>query len=383
MHKHWFYITAVELTATGGQTTHILEVCRALARRRTATLLAPVPPPQPVPGLTVHPVSIPAHPPREILFQGKVAHTIMRMARHTRPDVLYARAASWNMGVLLAARRLNIPAVFEVNGIRAFEYRMKHPGVEGHARYIFYTLVERMEQRLASGIVVVTPQLAEIARRNGARQVYQTMNGVDPTRFVPIDKVESRRIYGLPEHAEVVGFSGSFTPWQGLDTLIRAAVLLLPHRPTLHLLLVGDGAELPHLQTLAAPISKQVRFTGRLPHDKVCQALSACDVLAAPFAPIERNWRMGISALKLGEYMALARPILGSHLPGMEFVEQHAIGALFKPGDPADLATHLTGLLDMPAAERGAMEARARATAEQRYSWERITDDLIAFVEKL
>jgi len=296
---------------------------------------------------------------------------------------LYVRAASFNMGAILAARRLGIPVVLEVNGLRGFEYRMQHQNVQGHARFIFYTILERLEHRLADGVVVVTPQLAAIARRNGARNVYQTMNGVNPAQFVPMDKATARRAAGLPLDADIVGFSGSFSPWQGLDTLIRAVALLRPHRPNLHVLLVGDGEERPALEHLAAPLGPHVHFTGALPHQEVARSLAACDVLAIPLAPIERNWRMGSTSLKVPEYLALGRPVLGSRIPGLEWIAAQGLGALFTPGDPHALAEHLAALLDMPAAERAAMETRARATAEQRLSWERVTDDLITFVEKL
>ncbi len=379
----WYYITAVQLSASGGQTTHIIEVCRVLAQRRPTTLLAPVAPPASIPELGVQVVPLPKRPPREIIFQTRVLATVLRPPRSQRPHVLYVRAASFNMGAILAARRLGIPVVLEVNGLRGFEYRMQNQNMQGHARFIFYTLLERLEHRLADGVAVVTTQLAAIARRNGARNVYQTMNGVNLALFAPQDKQAARQSAGLPIDAEIVGFSGSFTVWQGLDTLIRAVALLRPQRPNLHLLLIGDGEERPTLEHLAQPLGAHAHFTGSLPHQEVARTLAASDVLAAPFAPIERNRRMGISALKLGEYMALGRPILGSRLPGMEFVDHYQVGALFEPGNPAALAQQLAALLDMPPDKRAAMEHRARSTAEQRFSWERITDDLIAFVEQL
>jgi glycosyltransferase involved in cell wall biosynthesis len=381
--NRWFYVAATELKATGGYSTHITEVCRVLARFRPTTLLAPTPPAKPVPHLSFHRIALPQHPPREIIFQMRVARTVGTFARAYRPRILYSRAASFNLGVLLAARMLHIPVVLEMNGIPALEYSLEHQGSSAQARALFYMLMERMEHRLASGVVVVTPQLGKYARRNGARHVHLTLNGVDPAAFIPQKRLAARQALGLPEDAEVVGYVGTFSQWQGLETLIAGARLLAPHRPQLRLYLIGDGPEKERLRTLAAPLGNQVHFAGRIHHDTVAQALSACDVLAAPFAPIKRNLRMGISALKLGEYMGIGRPILGSRLSGMEFVEEEQIGALFEPGSAVSLAQHLEYLLDLPLEQQVVIGQNARRLAETTFSWEQVVDRLTTFCEGL
>ncbi|NJN66039.1 MAG: glycosyltransferase family 4 protein [Chloroflexaceae bacterium] len=383
--KRWFYSTAVQLRAVGGQTTHVVEVCRVLAQRRPTTLFAPNPPATPIPGLPVCVVPLPPHPPREVLFQARLFRTIVALSKVYRPDVLYHRAASFNLGIVLAGRVLGVPCVMELNGLPAMEYALERAetGPLTWARTRFYRVVERIEHRLADGLVVVTPNLADIVRRNGARQVHVTRNGVDPAAFVPCDRLEARRSLGLPPDAEVVGYVGTFSAWQGLDTLIEGARLLLAQRPALVVLLVGDGPELPRLQRLAEPMGAHVRFLGRVPHEQVCRTLSACDVLAAPFPPIERNRRMGISALKLGEYLALGRPMLSSRLPGLEFIEEEQVGALFDPGNPPALAVQLAALLSLPPAQRDAIDRRARTLAETTFSWAQIVEDLVGFVENL
>src|SRR5689334_8101298 len=115
MSKTWYYITAVRLSSGSGQTTHVVESCRALAARRP-TRCAPAAPPELLPGLSFHPVSLPARPPRELVFQARLSRAIMRAAAQRRPDVLYVRAAAFNLGAILAARRLGIPCVLELNG---------------------------------------------------------------------------------------------------------------------------------------------------------------------------------------------------------------------------------------------------------------------------
>lgn len=352
-----------------------------LAQHRPTTLVAPNPPVRPIPHLAVHAIPLPTRPPREIMYQARLFRALLSLSRAHRPDVLYHRAASFNLGVLLAARVLGIPCVMELNGLPAMEYALQHRGVGVRARTLFYTLVARLEHRIASGLTVVTQNLATIARRNGARHVLVTRNGVDPAAFVPGERDAARRSLGIADNAEVVGYVGSFTSWQGLDTLIEGATLLVPQRPDLHVLLVGDGPERERLQHLAAPIANHVQFTGCLSHERIAQSLAACDILAAPFAPIERNQRMGISALKLGEYLGMGRPLLGSRLSGMEFIEEEAVGMLFEAGNANALAVALNNLLSMAPDEQTAMGHRARTLAETTYSWQQVVAELIAFVE--
>lgn len=381
--RAWCYVAAVRLSASSGQTTHIVESCRALAVRRATTLFAPVAPPDPPPGLAFQPVPLPGRPPRELVFQARLARELLRCARP--PAVVYVRAAAFNLGAILAARRLDAPCVLELNGLPALEYALERPrGARAPAlRGGIYALMARIEARLASGIVAVTPQLADEARRWGARRVHVATNGVNPASITPQDRLAARRTLGLPADAELVGFVGNFARWQGLDTLIRAALALQTQRPALRLLLIGDGVERGRLAALAAPLADRVHFTGALPHASVGAALSACDVLAAPFPASERNRRTGVSPLKIFEYMALGRPTLASALPGLEFIERERLGLLCAPDDPAALAARLTDLLTLSPGERAALGARARAAAEGRYSWESITDELIAFAEWL
>ncbi|HWQ13422.1 MAG TPA: glycosyltransferase family 4 protein [Roseiflexaceae bacterium] len=383
MSKRWCYITAVRLAATSGQTTRIVESCRVIAGRRPTTLLAPAPPPAPLPGLVLHEVALPGRPPRELIFQARVARAVARLRGSSCPDVLYTCATAFNLGTILAARRKAIPAVLELNGLPALEYALERRDRSAGARALVYSLLARLEGRLASGIVAVTPQLAAEARRWGARAVHVAPNGVNPAYIVPHDRLAARRAHGLPADAEIVGFVGNFAAWQGLETLVRGVARLLPQRPALHLLLIGDGVERRQLERLAEPLGERVRFTGAQPHPAAGHLLAACDVLAAPLAPSERNRRTGVSPLKVFEYLALGRPVLASGLPDLEFIERERLGALFTPGDAADLARQLAALLDLPPAKRTAIGAHARAAAEERYSWERIMEGVITFVEGL
>jgi len=381
--KGWLYVTAVPLDGMG-PTTHIVETCRALARIRRTELVGPTPPATPIPGLSVTTVPLPPGSPVELRYQAALARRLPGIARRADARIVYVRGAAFNLGAMLTARRLGLTAILEVNGIPALEHRLANPASRGSTlRDLAYAAFARLDARAAHGIVTFRPELAQEVRRWGGRDIHVASNGVDPERFLPLDRLEARARLGLSRSATWVGYAGNFAPWQGIDTLLDGIARvrrLLPERDV-RLLLVGDGVERAALEQRAAALGDAVHFTGRLPHELVPETLSACDVLAVAGVPIERNRRTGYSAIKAYEYIALRRPVLASDLPGLRFIRDEGLGEAFAAGDPASLATALRRLLDLDPAERDAMAERGRAAAEGRYSWETITRRIVAFAE--
>lgn len=376
----WVYVTATPLTGFG-PTTHVVETCRALAAIRPTTLVAPTPPPEPIDGLDVHVVPLPEAAPVEIRYQARLARALPEIARNA--DVIYVRGAAFNLGVLMTARRLGVPAVLELNGLPGLEYRLLNAGSRARLRGLAYDIFARLDARAASGVVTVTPELADAARDWGAARVYAASNGVDPDRVTPLPIGPARERLGWPVTAFVIGFVGHFAPWQGLETLIDGVIRSRTTQPgsDIRLLLIGDGGEREALAQRADPLGDAIRFTGPLPRNEVPETLAACDVLALPSAPIERNRRTGLSPIKLYEYLALGRPVLVSDLPSLRFIARDGLGISFRAGDADDLAAVLTDLAALDRGECAAMGTRARAAAETRFSWRAVTAGIVDFVE--
>jgi glycosyltransferase involved in cell wall biosynthesis len=71
------------------------------------------------------------------------------------------------------------------------------------------------------------------------------------------------------------------------------------------------------------------------------------------------------------EAQAMARPVIATDHGGAAETVAHGItGWLVPPGDPAALAAALDGVLDLPAARRAALGARARAAVAAQFSVE-------------
>jgi glycosyltransferase involved in cell wall biosynthesis len=144
------------------------------------------------------------------------------------------------------------------------------------------------------------------------------------------------------------------TRWKGQMTLVEA----LPRLPGVLAVLVGGGSEgfARELQDRAAALGVADRLVLAGHVDAMDVALLAADVVVHASTDAEAFGRTVIEA------QAMARPVIASDLGGpRETVEEGVTGWRVAPGDPALLAAALSRVLALPAAERDAVAAAARA----------------------
>jgi len=237
-----------------------------------------------------------------------------RVAEMWRPDLIYERYALTSFAGAWLARYLRVPLVLEVNS----------PLVDEEATFRGLRLgwlarrMERWLARRADLVVVVSAALREHVLGLGVdrERILLLPNAVDPSLFHPgRDGSVVRRGFQLEEHF-VAGFCGSLKPWHGVHGLLDATARASRALPGLRLLIVGDGPERGSLEARAKAlgIADRVRFAGTIPHDRVPEHLAACDVLVAPYDPMNGFY---FSPLKLAEYLAAGRPVVASAVPGL------------------------------------------------------------------
>ena len=87
-------------------------------------------------------------------------------------------------------------------------------------------------------------------------------------------------------------------------------------------------------------------FAGAVPQDKVVFFINAMDVCVAPFTR-KRNERIGLSPLKIYDYLACGKPIVASDINGVgDLLQENEIGIAIRPEDPASLARGVLRALD-------------------------------------
>ena len=99
----------------------------------------------------------------------------------------------------------------------------------------------------------------------------------------------------------------------------------------------------------------------------------------APFVR-RRNERIGLSALKIGDYAAAGRAVVAADLPGIrEFAEAGWL-VLHRPDDPRSLAEEVLNLLHDPARRRE-IGCKARTYAVANLSWGLIAKKILTMIE--
>lgn len=302
-----------------------------------------------------------------------LAERIVAIAREWRPDVLHAHSpALCGLAALRAGRKLGIPVVYEIRAFWEDAAVGNGTGREGSARYWLTRVLENDVVSGANRVVTICEGLrADLIARGFAPEKLSIMpNGVDLDLFgepLPRDAGLANEL-GLGE-GPVIGFLGSFYPYEGLDDLIAAMPAIVARVPNARLLMVGGGPAEADLraQAQASAVADAIRFVGRVPHHEVDRYYSLVDVVCYP----RKAMRLTdlVTPLKPLEAMAQGKLVSASDVGGhRELIEHGRTGTLFPPDDPAGLATALADLLG----SRDGWHTRrdvAKAFVRERHDW--------------
>jgi alpha-maltose-1-phosphate synthase len=319
-------------------------------------------------GFTLHQQDVP----KALALLG--AAPILRLARMLRPDAIVERYYNLAGAGVIAARRLGIPALLEVNALivdppevpkrRLDDALGRLLGGSGPLRR-WATLQCSWAARIVTPLHTTVPP--EIPRA----KIVELPWGADVARFAQAAELRLAE----PPACPTVVFLGSFRGWHGVLDVVRAGALLLAQGRDVQFLLVGDGPERAQAERLAAAWPGRFIFAGGVPYEQVPAYLARASVAVAPFDtaahPALRAAGFFWSPLKVFEYMAAGLPVVTTDLePLRRIVRPGREGLLFPEGDVAALARALAQLIDGPAAAR-AMGESARARVVARFSWER------------
>jgi glycosyltransferase involved in cell wall biosynthesis len=278
------------------------------------------------------------------------AAALADLARREEVALLHARSRAPAWSALVAARRTGARFVTTYHGA----YNEGAPG-----KRLYNSVMARGDR-----VIAISRFIAELieARHHTPRERIRIIpRGVDPRRFdpsavAPARILAQREAWGAAPGQRLVLLPGRMTRWKGQMTLVEA----LPRLPGVLAVLVGGGSEgfARELQDRAAALGVADRLVLAGHVDAMDVALLAADVVVHASTDAEAFGRTVIEA------QAMARPVIASDLGGpRETVEEGVTGWRVAPGDPALLAAALSRVLALPAAERDAVAAAARAAA--------------------
>ncbi len=305
----------------------------------------------------------------EYAYGGLARSKIVGVGARFDPDFLYERYAFGNTAGVLAARRLKVPLVLEVNSPMVLEL--------GKTRGLsFPEMARRVETFVftnATLVCAVTGVLRDMLIEMGVQpeRVIVTPNGVHPDLYAepgdPLARRAAREGLGLPSDAGgelVLGFVGYYRDWHRLDLVIDA--LAEEELRSARLVLVGTGPAHEALVARARErgVSDRVTFAGARPHDSIPALLPAFDVALVPAI------NPYASPLKLHEYMAAGLAVVGPDQPNIREVLDDGRNAVLVPsGDGEALRGALVRLAGDADLRRRLGAAARRSIEELDLTW--------------
>jgi alpha-1,6-mannosyltransferase len=215
--------------------------------------------------------------------------------------------------------------------------------------------------RRLDAVCVASHYVEAKLRSYGVTNVLRTPLGVDPQRFHPGRRSRAvRQSLGAADGDRLVLFVGRFHPEKELGPVLQA-LQQLDGRPHLRFALVGGGPQTADVRAALSSCRSTTVLDYVADPERVADLYAAADLYLAP-GPHET---FGLAVL---EALASGLPVVAvDHGAAGELVTAGRAGTLFRRGDGADLARHITELLD---ADLGLLSRRARHIAEHDYTWD-------------
>ncbi|AKB30439.1 glycosyltransferase (group I) [Methanosarcina siciliae T4/M] len=305
-------------------------------------------------------------------------------------DVLYTRNPNFGFLAGLFCKSRFKTLVYELNGIpedegsliksRCDEEKVLQKGKTVNLSRHFSSAKSRLNisvlkkaLRLSDRIIAVTPGIKanlESAYNIPGEKITVIPNGANTSLFQPLEQATCRKELGLDPEIPYVCFVGNLAPWQGVEYLVKAVPSILDRYPECRFLIVGDGVMKDELLNLSGELGVTDRFvfTGVVAYDQVPVYINASDICAAPFI-LARNAKIGLSPLKLYEYMACGKPVIASAISGVaDVLEASGGGIPVPPENPEALAEAISKLLENRES-REKIGLKGLSYVTENYSW--------------
>jgi phosphatidylinositol alpha-1,6-mannosyltransferase len=369
----------------GGMQTHAVHLCRYLHQRgyhiEVATYRGPA-----------VEFPFPVHRCLSRIGFTENLHILESLTRIVRPELLYASTIfygrlSASTGVPMIARSVgnDVLRPWIVWPYRCFSRMLSTPWLEDrlyqrfrkldYPEAIEALLLARRKAEIAESarhiahILANSDYTAGLLRQFPVARVTVLPGGVDAPRFHPLR--DTRDELGLPKDKYLLLTACRLVPKKGVDLLMRAVSKL----PGIHLVIAGEGRELPRCVALAEHlgIAERVTFAGRVPHENLrCYYWAADQFILASREYFDA--RTGLRDVEtmgrvLCEAHAAGVPVITSRSGGIpSIVEDGRNGLLFEENNLDALIHCIERLRDHRDLSRALVHEGFRDAAEK-WDW--------------
>ncbi|MDK2981799.1 MAG: hypothetical protein PWQ55_2146 [Chloroflexota bacterium] len=279
----------------------------------------------------------------------------------------------------LVARLKGVPFILEIRDLwPAFAIAV---GVLNNKTLIALSQwLEKFLYRHADLIVVNSPGFIEHIRARGGDDICLIPNGADADFFRATSGKDARQSHPEWQGKFVVLYTGAHGMSNDLGVVLQAAQLL-QDQPDIHVVLLGDGKEKPHLMEQAAAMHlPNLEFADPLPKTQMPAAIAAADACLAILKPIEMYKTTYPN--KVFDYMAAGKPIVLA-IDGVirEVVKKSDCGIFCQPGNPQELSEAILKLYQDPKGARQ-MGLNGQRYLAEHFDRARIAADFMDRIQK-
>jgi len=258
--------------------------------------------------------------------------------------------------------------VLLIRGLTSLGVRSNHP---------ISTILQSTAQinvNSADRIIVAYEEVVDQMRSLGwdctnKTTVFPNAVDIDLFRHVPIN--QAREKTGLPFSNQdfVIGFVGSIRKRHQIAPLIQAVSVCRDQNKNVKLLIVGDGPQKKELESLCYKngLDNCIKFTGQVPHNKVAQYISACDVLYGVVDPNHPT-----NPIKCYEYLACERPIITSRSPEFSFVNNNHAGIVMEEVSQKEITNAISNLYGKKSSDLRKMGKEGRSYVCRYHTWDKL-----------
>lgn len=302
---------------------------------------------------------------------------LRRLIGQIKPDVVHTHSSKAGIVGRTAAWAENVPAVIHtIHGL---------PFHDQQSRWLYRTYVtaERFAARRCHKMIGITQAMcnAFVEENIGQSDQFTVIpSGIDIDAFAAdtAPRDVTRRAYGLPLGAPVIGIVARLDPLKGHDDLLDVLPRLLKSHPETRVLFVGDGWHREALENRVADAGweERVIFAGLVPVMQVPSLLHAMDIMALPSYQ-EGQGRTLVEALVCG------CAIVGYRVGGIpEVCIDGKTGLLAKVGNREELFAALLCMLDEPDYRERLVAAGAQL-ARERFDVRSMTANIMRVYENV
>ncbi|WP_193068003.1 DUF6270 domain-containing protein, partial [Halomonas sp. 3D7M] len=313
--------------------------------------------------------------------QGDAAHMaasvkrLVTLFRIYRPSAVLA-ASNWICGLpaWVAAKQLGLPFYSEVRGFWELSREAREPGYCQQPAFKQEAERDTFVTQQAQGVFTLNaPMKAELVNRG----VEKSRIGIVPNAVSVLPEIKPaptslKNKLGIADNEKVVGYIGSFSPYEGLDLLLDACTELVQSGEKLKLLLVGDSQPLTlkyeSLKNNSGASAADIADTGlketppwliqvgRVPHERVADYYALLDAVVIPRKKLPVCEL--VPPMKAAEALAYGKRLVVSDVaPLAEYAANFDGVVSFEAGSAASLATALQRSLKLPAPKQKEPEA--------------------------